>query len=67
MEQINDITELLELIKKVINNNFESVSDYKEGKDRAIKFLMGNIMKESKGMANPILVSELLIKELKKY
>lgn len=56
--------ELENIIKEVLNNNPESVNDYKNGKDRALKFLMGQIMKETKGQANPQIVNELLIKLL---
>ncbi len=67
MEQINDDSVLINIIKNVLNNNEASIKDYKEGKDRAIKYLMGQIMKETKGSANPSLVNELLIKELNNY
>ena len=60
MEQISDASFLQQIVLKVIENNPESVEDYKNGKDRAIKFLMGQIMKESKGKANPKQVDELL-------
>ena len=60
-----DTTELENIIKTVMDNNPQSVSDYKSGNDRAIKFLMGQIMKETKGNANPQLVTEKLIEMLK--
>ncbi len=63
---ISDSNILLEIVTEVIKNNPESVTDYKEGKDRAIKYLMGQIMKETKGSANPSLVTSLLVEELKK-
>jgi len=66
-EQISDESLLIEIIKNVLQANLSSVSDYKEGKDRAVKFLMGQIMKETKGQANPSKVNELLIKELNNY
>ena len=65
IENIKDDTALTEIIKKIIENNPESVKDYKEGKDRAIKFLMGQIMKETKGSANPQIAMSLLQEELK--
>lgn len=55
---------LEEVIDKVIVNNPNSVIDYKQGLDRALKFLMGQIMKETKGSANPKIASDLLIKKL---
>ncbi len=61
---ITDIYVLKEIVSKVISNNLESVEDYKAGKDRALKYLMGQIMKETKGSANPKLVNEILIEEL---
>lgn len=65
IENIKDDTALREIIKTIITNNPESVKDYKEGKDRAIKFLMGQIMKETKGSANPQMAMSLLQEELK--
>ena len=41
-----------------------SIEDYKNGLDRAIKFLMGQVMKETKGKANPKLANDLLVREL---
>lgn len=64
--QITDNSKLLEIINNVINNNIDSVNDYKNGKENAFKYLMGQIMKESKGQANPKLVNDLLLEELKK-
>ena len=51
-------------IKNIINNNEKAVEDYKNGLDRSIKFLMGQIMKETKGKANPKLANDMLIEEL---
>jgi len=64
---INDDNELIDIVKKVLSNNEESINDYKNGKDRALKYLMGQIMKETKGQANPVKVNEILIKELSNY
>ncbi len=61
-----DESELLEIIDSVINDNPQSVNDYKNGNERAIKYLMGQIMKETKGNANPQLVNEKLIEKLQK-
>ena len=44
----------------------KALDDYKAGNERAIKFLMGQIMKETKGSANPELVNKLLLEELNK-
>ena len=64
IENITDDKEIKEIIKKVINDNPDSVKDYQAGHDRAIKYLMGQVMKETKGKANPRLAMEILTKEL---
>ena len=66
IKTISDENALLEIVTKVIEANPESVKDYHEGKDRAIKYLMGQIMKETKGQANAAIVSRLLQEELNK-
>ena len=63
---ISDPNELKNIIKTVLDNNPNSVNDYKNGNERAIKYLMGQIMKETKGSANPELVNKLLEEELNK-
>ena len=54
------------IIDKVINDNLNVVNDYKNGNDRSLKFLMGQVMKESKGSVNPKIANDLLIEKLKK-
>ena len=66
MEQISDNNLVLDIVTKVIDANPDSVKDFKEGKDRAVKYLMGQIMKESKGQVNPGLANQVLVEELKK-
>mgnify|MGYP003293114134 CR=1 FL=1 len=63
---ISDPNELKNIISTILANNEVSVLDYKSGNTRAIKFLMGQIMKETKGSANPELVNKLLEEELNK-
>ena len=58
--------ELDTIITDVLDNNSQSVTDYKNGNERAIKFLMGQIMKETKGNANPKLITDKLIEKLNK-
>ncbi|MDK7117503.1 Asp-tRNA(Asn)/Glu-tRNA(Gln) amidotransferase GatCAB subunit B, partial [Lactobacillus gasseri] len=55
---------LAPLVAKIVDNNPQSVEDFKNGKDRAIGFLVGQIMKETHGKANPKVVNELINKEL---
>lgn len=58
--QITDEKELEEIIEKVILQNQKSVSDYKSGKEKSFTFLIGQIMKETKGCANPQIANRLL-------
>lgn len=60
LSQISDEGALLEMIEKVLDNNQQSIDDYKAGKDRALGFLVGQVMKESRGQANPQMVNEKL-------
>ena len=64
IENITNDKEIREVIKNIIKNNPESVNDYKNGHDRAIKYLMGQVMKETKGKANPKMANDILLEEL---
>ncbi|MEW9096293.1 MAG: Asp-tRNA(Asn)/Glu-tRNA(Gln) amidotransferase subunit GatB [Clostridiaceae bacterium] len=64
--QNNDEGAILEVVKKVIEENPKSIEDYKNGKKRAIGFLVGLIMKETKGKANPQIVNKLVNDEVEK-
>ena len=66
IEKVDD-SRILATVQKIIESNPESVKDYKEGKDRALKYLMGQVMSVSKGQADPVIANKLLIEELKKY
>ena len=63
---ISDETQLTTIISDIISNNSSAVIDYQNGKDKAIKYLMGEIMKATKGQANPVLARDILINILKK-
>ncbi len=63
--QISDEGELSSIIDKILDDNQQSIEDFKNGKDRAIGFLMGQIMKESKGKANPQVVNKILMEKIK--
>lgn len=65
ISNITDDSLLNEVINKVLENNEESITDYLNGHDRALKYLMGQIMKETKGSADPLLASNLLKEKLK--
>ena len=64
LEQISDDDEIEEIIEKVINNNPDQKEQFLSGKDRLFGFFVGQVMKESKGKANPKLVNEILKKKL---
>ena len=64
-KEINN-EELIDIIKNVLKNNEQSVNDYHAGNTRAIKYIMGQIMKETKGNANPKDVNLLVERLLKK-
>ena len=66
IQNITDNSATTEMIRKIIDENPESVADYKAGKDRAIKYLMGQVMKESKGTLNPAMAMDILKEELNK-
>ena len=64
MEQINDKSEIESMIKTILDNNTKQIELYKNGKTNMFDFFVGQVMKETKGKANPVLVKEILIKEL---
>ncbi|MBU8917092.1 Asp-tRNA(Asn)/Glu-tRNA(Gln) amidotransferase subunit GatB [Neobacillus sp. 114] len=64
--QISDEGTLLKIIGEILDNNPKSIEDFKGGKAKATGFLVGQIMKATKGQANPQLVNQLLVQELNK-
>ena len=64
--QISDEGAIREVVLKVLEENPNSVADYKAGKDRAIGFLVGQAMKATKGKANPQMLNKMLKEELSK-
>ncbi|WP_289197098.1 Asp-tRNA(Asn)/Glu-tRNA(Gln) amidotransferase subunit GatB [uncultured Dubosiella sp.] len=66
MKQVSDDGAILALVNSVLDANPQSIEDYKNGKDRAIGFLVGQVMKASKGQANPKRTNELIREELAK-
>ena len=64
LSQLSDATELNGIVKQVLANNAKAVADYKAGKQQALTFLTGQIMKATKGTANPAVVREILVQEL---
>ena len=64
--QISDEGAIKEVVTKIIEANPQSVADYKAGKERALGFLVGQAMKETKGKANPKMLNEMFLAELNK-
>lgn len=64
LKQVSSKEELESIAIKVIKNNPQPVKDYKKGKDTAIQFLIGQVMRETKGSANPKIAGEILKKKL---
>ncbi len=63
IEQVSDKSQIESLINSVLQKNEKMVNEYKSGKDKLFGFFVGQVMKESKGKANPQLVNQVL-KEL---
>ena len=66
LTQVSDESALIAVIKEVIDANPQSVVDYKAGKDRAIGFIVGQVMKKTQGKANPALANKLILEEIKR-
>jgi len=64
LKQMSDPAELQPIIAGILDNNEQSIVDFHNGKDRAVGFLVGQIMKATKGNANPNVVNEILMSEL---
>ena len=64
--QVSDSGQLLAWVNEALDNNPKSIEDYKNGRDRAIGFLVGQIMKASKGQANPQMINKMLLEEISK-
>ena len=62
---IQDDNELISIIDEVLTENSQSIIDYKNGKDKVIGYLVGQVMKKTNGQANPSKINELVLKELK--
>lgn len=64
--QISDEGALLKVISEILDANPQSIEDFKNGKQKAVGFLVGQIMKATKGQANPQMVNKLLVEEINK-
>jgi aspartyl-tRNA(Asn)/glutamyl-tRNA(Gln) amidotransferase subunit B len=64
LSQISDADEILGVVKQVIASNKEAVADYSSGKEQALTFIIGQVMKATRGRANPGLVRQVIVQEL---
>jgi aspartyl-tRNA(Asn)/glutamyl-tRNA(Gln) amidotransferase subunit B len=64
LSQISDAAEIREVVKQVMANNTAAVADYTSGKQQALTFIIGQVMKATRGRANPGVVREIIIQEL---
>ncbi len=62
--QISDEGAIKEVVLKILEANPQSIADYKGGKDKALGFLVGQAMKETKGKANPQMLNKMFLEEL---
>lgn len=65
MRQISDEESLYSMIDEIIEDNPQAVEDYKKGKHQAAKFLVGQLMRKTKGKANPQMANEIIEEKLK--
>nr|AIA15348.1 GatB domain protein [uncultured bacterium] len=66
LSQMSGEDELLDIVKKAIAGNERAAADYRAGKEVSIKRLLGDVMRETRGRANPQVAESLLVQELRK-
>lgn len=64
--QVSDSSALQAMVDQVLEANPQAIEDFRNGKDKAVGFLVGQVMKQSRGQANPQMVSSLVQEALKK-
>ncbi|MGQ9546851.1 MAG: Asp-tRNA(Asn)/Glu-tRNA(Gln) amidotransferase subunit GatB [Dehalococcoidia bacterium] len=64
LSQISDAGEIREVVRRVIGSNAEAVADYTSGKQQALTFIIGQVMKATRGRANPGVVKQIIMEEL---
>ena len=65
IEQLNNDDELINIIQNILDNNQSQIDEYKAGKTKVFDYFIGQIMKETKGKANPVKAKEILLSKLK--
>ena len=66
MKQISNTDELNKIVDNIIKNNYKSVEEYQNGKEKLLGFFVGQVMKETQGKGNPKLINQILKEKLKK-
>ena len=66
LKQVSDTGAILAMVNEVLDANPQAIEDFKNGKKRAVGFLTGQVMKKSRGQANPALVNKTIQEELNK-
>lgn len=66
LAQVSDEGALLEVVQKILDENPQVIEDFKNGKTRIVGFAVGQVMKATKGSANPQVVNELVTAEVRK-
>ena len=66
MKQISNTDELNKIVDNIIKNNYKSVEEYQNGKDKLLGFFVGQVKKETQGKGNPKLINQILKEKLKK-
>ena len=66
MKQISNADELNKIVDNIIKNNYKSVEEYQNGKNKLLGFFVGQVMKETNGKGNPKLINQILKEKLKK-
>lgn len=65
LEQVSDTGAIENFVDEVLACNAQSIADYQKGKDRALGYLVGQVLKASHGKANPTLAKELILKKIR--
>jgi aspartyl-tRNA(Asn)/glutamyl-tRNA(Gln) amidotransferase subunit B len=63
--QMSDSNEIEKVVERVVDNNPKQVAEYKSGRVQILQFLVGMVMKETEGRANPKIVGDLLKEKIK--
>ena len=65
LRQISNETEIEKMVEKIINENEEQKHQYLNGNNKILGWFVGQVMKKTKGKANPSIVNSIIIKKLK--